>query len=111
MLSFSPPLLVSGWEDFRGVNWLGNSPREVQLLNLVKVNLSEEWCNALSDLDWNRGTMQGLYSILDLKLDIYWPSLKRIMDLLTSLKKTPHESHIQFLKRVQKKMITGRVGS
>ena len=93
------------------MNWLGSSPSELQLLSLVKVNLSEEWRNATTDLNWDRGTMKGLYSLMDLKLEIYWPSLKRIVDLLTSLKKAPHESHIQFLERVQKKMLTGGVGS
>ena len=48
---------------------------------------------------------------MDLKLEIYWPSLKRIVDLLTSLKKAPHDSNIQFMERVQKKMVTGGVGS
>ena len=33
------------------------------------------------------------------------------MDLLTSLKKAPHESHVQFLERAQKKMLTSGVGS
>ena len=48
---------------------------------------------------------------MDHKLEVYWPSLKRIVDLLTSPKKAAHESHIQFLERAQKKMITGGVGS
>ena len=48
---------------------------------------------------------------MDLKLEKYLPSLKRIVDLLTSLKKTHPKSHIQFLDRVQKKMLTGGVGS
>merc|ERR1711954_467104 len=55
--------------------------------------------------------MKGLHIFLDHKLEIYWPSLKRKVDLLTSLKKAPHESHIQFLERAQKKIITGGVGS
>ena len=55
--------------------------------------------------------MKGLHILMDQKLEMYWPSLKRIVDLLTSLKKAPHESHIQFLERAQKKMITGGVGS
>ena len=55
--------------------------------------------------------MKGLHILMDQKLEIYWPSLKRIVDLLTSPKKVPHESHIQFLERAQKKMITGGVGS
>ena len=75
------------------------------------MNLSEEWRNALTEFDWDSGTMKGLYTLMDLKLEIYWPSLKRIVDLLTSLKKAPHKSHIQFLERVQKKMLTGGVGS
>ena len=64
---------------------MGNTASENQLLNLVKENLSEEWCNALTEYDWNTGSMQGLYELMDLKLEIYWPPLKRIVDLLTSL--------------------------
>ena len=93
------------------MNWLGSSQSEVQLLSLVKVNLSEEWHNATTEFDWDQGTMKGLHILMDHKLEVYWPSLKRIVDLLTSLKKAPHESHIQFLERAQKKMITDGVGS
>ena len=93
------------------MNWICNTASEIQFLNLVKVNLSEKWHSALAEFDWNKGSMQSLYTLKDLKLEIYWPSLKRIVDLLTSLKKAPHESHIQFLERVQKKMLTGGVGS
>ena len=41
----SPSALLTwfqSWEDFLRVNWLGSSPSEVQLLSLVKFNLSEE---------------------------------------------------------------------
>ena len=76
------------------MNWLGSSPSEVQFLSLVKVNLSEEQRNATTEFDWDRGTMKGLHTLMDHKLEVYWPSLKRIVDLLTSLKKAPHESHI-----------------
>ena len=55
--------------------------------------------------------MQSLYRLMDLKLEILWPSLKRIIDLLTSLKKAPHVPHIQYMERVQRKMVTGGVGS
>ena len=48
---------------------------------------------------------------MDLKLEILWPSLKRIIDLLTSLKKAPHATHIQYTERVQRKIVTGGVGS
>ena len=89
------------------MNWLGRSPSELQLLSLVKVNLSKDWHNATTGFDLDQGTMKTLYSLMDLKLEVYWPSLKRIVDLLTSLKKAPHESHIQFLERAQKKMPTG----
>ena len=58
------------WEDFWRVNWLGNTPSQVQVLNLVKVNLSEEWHNALTEFDWNRGSMKNLYTLMDLKLEI-----------------------------------------
>ena len=34
---------------------MGNTAGEKQLLNLVKVNLSEEWRNTLSDNDWSAG--------------------------------------------------------
>ena len=47
---------------------------------------------------------------MDQKLEITGP-LWRIVGLLTSQKKAPYESHIQFLERAQKKMITGGVGS
>merc|ERR1712081_35846 len=83
----------------------------MQLHNLVKVNLSEDWRSSLTNYDWSKGSMQSLYRLMDPKLEIYWPSLQRIVDLLTSLKKAPHESHIQFMERVQKKMVTGGVGS
>ena len=39
------------WQDFWQVNWMGNTASEMQLLNLVKVNLSEEWRSTLSDYD------------------------------------------------------------
>ena len=77
----------------------------------MKVNLSEEWRNATTEFNWDGGTMKGLHTLMDHKLEVYWPSLKRIVDLLTSLMKAPLESHIQFLERAKKKMITGGVGS
>ena len=75
------------------------------------MNLSEKWNNATTEIDWDWGTMKGLHILMDQKLEVYWPSLKRIVDLLTSLKKAPHESHILILERAQKKMITGGVGN
>ena len=59
----SPSALLSwfqAWEDFWRLNCLGSSPSELQLLSLVKVNLSEEWCNATTEFDLDQGTMKGL---------------------------------------------------
>ena len=44
--------------------------------------------------------MDGLYFHMDHKLEILFPPLKRAVHLLTSLKKSPQESHIQYLERV-----------
>ena len=59
------------WKDFWHVNRMGNTASEMQLLNLVKVNLSEEWHSALNDFDWSKGSMQSLYTLMDLKFEIY----------------------------------------
>ena len=72
----SPSALLTwfqSWTDFWRVNWLGTSPSEVQLLSLVKVNLSEEWKNATAEFDWDRGTMKGLHILMDQKLEITGP--------------------------------------
>ena len=66
---------------------MGNTAGEKQLLNLVKINLSEEWRHTLSEYDWEAGSMQSLYRFMDLKLEVLFPPLKRIINLLTSLKK------------------------
>ena len=66
---------------------MGNTAGDKQLLNLVQVNLSEEWRNTLSDYDWNAGSMQSLYRLMDMKLEVFLLPLKRFIDLLASLKK------------------------
>ena len=66
---------------------------------------------ALSDFDWDSETVQSLYEVMDLKLGVYWPPLKRTINLLTSLKKAQHETHLQFMERVKRSMKTGGVGS
>ena len=90
---------------------MGGSADEQQLLNLVKINLSSEWRKTLADYHWETATMDGLYAYMDLKLEILFPPLKRIVHLLTSLKKSPQESHVQYLEWVKTAMLTGGVGS
>ena len=90
---------------------MGYSAGEKQLLNLVKINLSEEWRNTLSEYNWEAGSMKSLYKLMDQKLEILFPPLKMIIYLLTSLKKSPSETQVQYIKRVKNSMLTWGVGS
>ena len=56
------------WEEFWQVNWMENTAGEKQLLNLVKIDLSKEWRNTLSDYDWDAGSMHSLYKLMNLSL-------------------------------------------
>ena len=85
-----------GWRDYWAVNWMGGTANDLQLLKLIKVNLPEEWIMALSDFDWENQTIQELYEYMDIQLNVYWPPLKRTINLRTYLKKTQHETHLQF---------------
>ena len=66
---------------------------------------------ALSEFDWENQTVQELYEFMEIQLNVYWSPLKRTINLMSSLKKTQHETHLQFLDRVKKAMKTGGVGS
>ena len=90
---------------------MGGTANELQLLKLIKVNLPEEWIMALSDFDWENQTVQELYEYMDMKLNVYWPPLKRTINLMTSLKKSQHETHWQYMVRVIEAMETGGVGT
>ena len=65
---------------------MGGRANELQLLKLIKVNLPEEWIMALSDFDWENQTVQELYEYMAKKLNVYWPPVKRTINLMTSLK-------------------------
>ena len=90
---------------------MGGKADELKLLKLIKVNLPVEWVMALSDFDWETQTIQQLYEYMDMKLNVYWPPLKRTINLLTSLKKSQHETHWQYMVRVMEAMKTGGVGT
>ena len=75
------------WRDYWAVNWMGGTANELQLLKLIKVNLPEEWIMALSDFDWENQTVQELYEYMDIQLNVYWPPLKRTINLMTYLKR------------------------
>ena len=90
---------------------MGGTANELKLLKLIKDNLPVEWIMALSDFDWENQTVQGLYEYMDMKLNVYWPPLKRTINLMTSLKKSQHETHWQYMVRVMKAMKTGGVGT
>ena len=77
----------------------------------MKINLSSEWHHTLSDYDWESGSMNSLYKYMDLKLEVLFPPLKRIINILTSLKKSPQETHVQYMERVKNAMMTGGVRS
>ena len=93
------------------MDWVGGTAEESQLLKLMKVNLPDEWLMALSDFDWDTQTVYQLYQYMDSQLDVYWPPLKRIINLMSYLKKSQQETHLQFLDRVKKAMKTGGVGT
>ena len=78
---------LQGWREYWDVNWMGGTTNDLQLIKLIKVNLPEEWRIALSDFDWDNQTVQQLYECIDAKLNVYWPPLKRTINLMTSLKK------------------------
>ena len=48
---------------------------------------------------------------MDTQIDVYWPPLKRTINLMSSLKKSQQETHLQFLDHVKKAMKIGGVGS
>ena len=75
------------WRSFWEINWVGGKADELKLLKLIKVNLPVEWVMALSDFDWETQTVQQLYELMDMRLNVYWPPLKRTINILTSLKK------------------------
>ena len=77
---------IQKWSDYWSVNWVGGTADESQLLKLMKVNLHEEWLMALSDFDWDTQTVYELYQSMDTQLDVYWPPLKRTINLMSSLK-------------------------
>ena len=99
------------WRSFWEINWVGGKADELKLLKLIKVNLPVEWVMALSDFDWETQTVQQLYELMDMRLNVYWPPLKRTINLLTSFKKSKHETHWQFMVRVMKAMETGGLGT
>ena len=90
---------------------MGNSAGEKQLLNLVKINLSDDWRHTLLDYNWEVGSMNSLYKYMDLKLEVLFPPLKRIINLLTFLKKSPQETYVQYMERMKTAMLTGGLGS
>ena len=85
---------------------MGNTAGEMQLLNLVETNLSEEWRNTLSDYNWKAVFMQSLYKLIDLILEVLFPPLKRIINLFISLKQ-PLKTHVQYIERVKNSMFYG----
>ena len=68
----------------------------------MKVNLPDEWVRALADFDWDTQTVNELYESMDKQLDVYWPPLKRTIHLMSSLRKSQQETHLQFLERVKR---------
>ena len=55
--------------------------------------------------------MNELYEFMDKPLDVYWPPLKRTIHIMSSLRKSQQETHLQFLERVKKAMRTGGLGT
>ena len=90
---------------------MGNTAGEKQLPNFVEIDISEDGRKTLSNYDWNAGLMQNLYKLMDLKLKVLFLPLKRILNLLNSLRKAPQETHVQYMERVKNSMLTGGIGS
>ena len=90
--------------------WIGSS-NKTQLISLVKIKLSSKWRNTLADYKWEDATLDGLYVHMDQKLEVLFPPLKRAVSLLTSLKKSPQETHLQYLERVKSALIVGGIGT
>ena len=55
---------------------MGSSAGEKQLLNLVKINLSDEWRHTLSEYDWEGGSIKCLYRFMDLRLEVLFSPLR-----------------------------------
>ena len=90
---------------------MGGTADELQILKLIKINIPEKWIKALSKFDWENQTVQELYEYMDIQFNVYWPPLKRTINLMTSLKKTQHETHMQYMDRVKRAMKSGGVGT
>lgn len=98
------------WREWRQASWVGPS-NEGQLISLAKIMLSSDWYNAMEDFNWNFTTLDALYVNMDRKPEVLFPPLKRVVSLLTSLKKSPQETHIQFYARVKAAIIIGGIGT
>ena len=67
--------------------------------------------DGIFEFDWDIQTLQELYESMDIQLNVYWPPLKRTINLMSSLKKSQQETHLQYLDRVKKAMKTEGVGT
>ena len=97
------------WKLWWGAAYLG-PPNPSQLISMVRMYLSDEWMRLLAAIDWDEIEIDGLHVIMDKKLEIRFPPLKRTVKLFTELKLSNSESPSQFFERCGREMKTGGIG-
>ena len=81
-----------------------------RLVQMQRMYMSDEWLRVLSDVNWGSISPLALQNLMDAKLNIRFPPLKRTVRLLTDLKLAGSESPSQFLERVGREMRSGGIG-
>ena len=86
-------------------------PNPSKLVSFIRTKLYDKGIRALEFTDWESISLPQLHVIMDKKLELLFPPLKRATSLLSDLKVTSSESASQFLERVQIAMHSGGVGT
>ena len=81
-------------------------------MNMIRNDLSDSWLrNLTGHVDWGTTTAEQLEKVMDGLLSVHHPSLRRLIELMTSLSIAPQESPNEFGVRVQEQMEVGGIGS